>query len=336
MIEAAPNLRILATSREALRIRDEHVHHLEAMTYPDAVEAHSLEALLAFPAVQLFCERAIAGDSSLRIDLEAARLIADMCRRLDGMALAIELAAVRVATHGLVTTARMLGERFSLGWAGRRTATPRQQTLQSMLDWSYDLLSDSEKIVLQRLSVFVGPFSVDAALEVVADSRMNADEVAAGLDELTSKSFVVPDRSRGTATYRLLEMTRAYARQKLVARETLIAKWPKFAAKLRTSGGPTNYNYIDFAISRTNKADFVRVVECWHLPSAEGANDGRHVICADNVDLVDEAYGLMTFPNDVVCGHQAFFTQEALAGVAKCTLRNQRTLSVGEIVRTRF
>jgi predicted ATPase len=89
-----------------------------------------------------------------------------------------------------------------------------------MLDWSYDLLSDSEKIVLQRLSVFVGPFSVDAALEVVADSRMNADEVAAGLDELTSKSFVVPDRSRGTATYRLLEMTRAYARQKLVARES--------------------------------------------------------------------------------------------------------------------
>ncbi|WP_442679332.1 ATP-binding protein [Sphingomonas sp. ASY06-1R] len=220
MIEAAPNLHILATSREALRIRDEHVHHLEAMDYPDAVEGHSLEELLAYPAVQLFCERAITGDSSLRIDLKAARLIADMCRRLDGMALAIELAAVRVATHGLVATARMLGARFSLGWSGRRTASPRQQTLQSMLDWSYDLLSDGERIVLQRLSVFVGPFSVDAALEVVADGHMNADEVAAGLDELTSKSFVVPDRSRGTATYRLLEMTRAYAREKLVSRES--------------------------------------------------------------------------------------------------------------------
>ncbi len=152
------------------------------------------------------------------IDEDAARLLGEMCQRLGGMALPIELAAVRVATHGIAATARQLGERFSLGWSGRRTAQPRQQTLQATLDWSYDLLSDVERVVLERLSIFVGPFSIDAALEVAADAGIGSDEVAVALDELTSKSLIAPDRSRRTGTYRLLEMTRAYAREKLVAR----------------------------------------------------------------------------------------------------------------------
>lgn len=143
-----------------------------------------------------------------------------MCQRLGGMALPIELAAVRVATHGVAATARQLGERFSLGWAGRRTAQPRQQTLQAALDWSYDLLSDVERTVFESLSVFVGPFSIDAALEVIADVGIGSDEIAAALDSLTSKSLIAPDRSRCTATYRLLEMTRAYARVRLSERGT--------------------------------------------------------------------------------------------------------------------
>jgi predicted ATPase/DNA-binding winged helix-turn-helix (wHTH) protein len=220
IVDAAPHAHILATSREPMRIRGEHVHRLDALAYPDDPEGLGSEQLLAYPAVQLFCERALAGDSALCIDDAAARLIAGMCRRLDGMALPIELAAVRVATHGIEATARLLGERFSLGWPGRRNAAPRQQTLQATLDWSYDLLSEVEQIVLARLAVFVGLFSIDAALEVAADTRISADEVAAGLDELAAKSLVVPQRARGTGLYRLLEMTRAYAREKLHARGT--------------------------------------------------------------------------------------------------------------------
>ncbi|PTQ10347.1 transcriptional regulator [Sphingomonas oleivorans] len=216
--EDAPQVRILATSREPLRVRDEHVHRLDALAYPDDPSRLTLDQLLAYPAVQLFSERATAADSSLEIDEAAARLIAAMCQRLDGMALPIELAAVRVATHGVQATAKQLGERFSLGWPGRRTALPRQQTLQATLDWSYDLLSDVERTVLERLAMFVGPFSIDAALEVVVDDTLGSDEIAFAVDELTSKSLIKPDRARGTGTYRLLEMTRAYAKQRLIAR----------------------------------------------------------------------------------------------------------------------
>lgn len=218
IVEAAHQARVLATSREPLRVRGEHILRLDALGYPEDLSGLTRDQLLAFPAVQLFCERATAADSALVIDEDAARLITEMCQRLGGMALPIELAAVRVATHGVAATARQLGERFSLGWAGRRTAQPRQQTLQAALDWSYDLLSGVERTVFESLSVFVGPFSIDAALEVIADVGIGSDEIAAALDSLTSKSLIAPDRSRRTDTYRLLEMTRAYARAKLSER----------------------------------------------------------------------------------------------------------------------
>ncbi|MBA2920849.1 transcriptional regulator [Sphingomonas sp. MAH-20] len=217
IVEGAPKARVLTTSREPLRVRGEHVLRLDALSYPEDLAGLTRDQLLAYPAVQLFRERAAAADSALMLDDAAARLLAEMCQRLDGMALPIELAAVRVATHGIEATARQLGERFSLGWSGRRTAQPRQQTLQATLDWSYDLLSDSERVVLERLSIFVGPFSIDAALGVVAGADIGSDEVAVAIDELSSKSLIVPDRSRRTGTYRLLEMTRAYAREKLRA-----------------------------------------------------------------------------------------------------------------------
>ena len=218
LVEEAPHVRVLTTSREPLRVRAEHVLRLDALAYPEELNGLTVDQILAYPAIQLFRERAMAADSALVIDAEAARLIAEMCQRLGGMALPIELAAVRVATHGIEATARQLGERFSLGWSGRRTAQPRQQTLQATLDWSYDLLPAVERIVLERLSIFVGPFSIDAALDVVADAEIGSDEVAFALDELVSKSLISPDRSRRTGTYRLLEMTRAYAREKLLAR----------------------------------------------------------------------------------------------------------------------
>ena len=218
VIEAAPQVRIVTTSREPLRALGEHVHRLDALDYPQETKGLTREELLAYPAVELFCERARAADSALEIGDADALLIADMCQRLDGMALPMELAAVRVATHGIAATARQIGERFSLAWSGRRTAQPRQQTLRATLDWSYDLLSPVERTVLDRLGVFVGPFSVDAALDVVTDATLGSDEAAMALDDLAAKSLIAASRARGAGTYRLLEMTRAYAREKLAAR----------------------------------------------------------------------------------------------------------------------
>ncbi|MFC0104360.1 ATP-binding protein [Sphingopyxis terrae] len=217
-IDLAPLMRIIATSREPLRVRGEHVHRLGALPYPDDPVGLTVPEILAYPAVELFCSRVAAADSDFAPEEAAVRLAADICRRLDGMALPIELVAVRAATHGIPATARQLGERFSLGWSGRRTAQRRQQTLRATLDWSYDLLSTAEAILFERLSVFVGPFSVDAALDVAADQTLGADEAALALDELASKSLVAVNRAAGTGLYRLLEMTRSYAREKLRAR----------------------------------------------------------------------------------------------------------------------
>ncbi len=218
IVEAAPHVRIVTTSREPLRALGEHVHWLDALAYPHDIKGLTREELLAYPAVELFCERARAADSALEIDDADVWLIAEICRRLDGMALPMELAAVRVATHGIAVTARQIGERLSLAWPGRRTAQPRQQTLRATLDWSYDLLSPAERTVLNRLGVFVGPFSVDAALDVVTDAALGSDDAALALDDLTAKSLIAANRTRGSGTYRLLEMTRAYAREKLAAR----------------------------------------------------------------------------------------------------------------------
>lgn len=215
--EGAPDTGVLATSREPLRARAEQLHWLNSLDFPAEAGGLSVDELLAFPAVRLFAERAAAGNASLALDAEDASLIADMCRRLDGMALPIELAAGRVATHGIHATHAMLGERFSLGWAGRRTALPRQQTLRATLDWSYGLLSPAERLVFDRLAVFVGPFSQDAAAQVVADARTEAVAAAAMLDELASKGLVAVDHSEAVHSYRLLEMTRAYARERLAA-----------------------------------------------------------------------------------------------------------------------
>lgn len=211
---SAPGVGILATSREPLRATDEHVHWLDPLAFPAEGDGVP-DDLLAFPAMELFIERARAGSAMPEPGPEDRRLIADICRRLDGMALPIELAALRVGTHGVAATHAMLGERFSLGWSGRRTAAPRQQTLRATLDWSYELLSTAERLAFDRLSVFVGPFSFDATAHVLADARMDADTAIATLDALAAKGLVAVDRGVAAGSFRLLEMTRAYARERM-------------------------------------------------------------------------------------------------------------------------
>ncbi|TBR39377.1 MULTISPECIES: ATP-binding protein [Dyella] len=215
----APETGLLTTSREPLRALEEQLHWLNPLDFPAESTSYTFDELVSFPAVKLFVERVSAGNASSNLTTDEVRLIADMCRRLDGLALPIELAAGRVATHGIQATHSMLGERFSLGWAGRRTALPRHQTLRATLDWSYGLLSDAERLVFDRLAVFVGPFSQDAAAQIVGDARVEPVMAAALLDELASKGLVAVDHSEAIHSYRMLEMTRAYARERLATHD---------------------------------------------------------------------------------------------------------------------
>ena len=211
IMEAAPQVHILATSREALRIEGEHVYRLDALACPPDAPGLTAAAVQQFPATQLFVERAVASGARLDISDAEAPIVASICRKLDGVALAIELAARRVESYGLQQTAALLDQRLTLLWPGSRTAPPRQKTLQATLDWSYELLSELERVVLRRLAVFVGHFTLDAALEVVTSATLDRSTVFGAIDSLVAKSMVATRPIGAMMRYRLLDTTRAYA-----------------------------------------------------------------------------------------------------------------------------
>ena len=212
IIQQAPRVAVLATSREPLRTQSEHVYPLEPLSSPPEGVIATPSDLLAFPAAQLFCERAVAGGYRAELKDGDAVIVGDICRRVDGNALALELAASRVSTYGLRQTADLLDSHMKLAWRGRRTAPPRHQTLNAMLDWSYALIDEREREVLRQLSVFVGGFGLDEARGVAG----NSDEIIEALEQLVLKSLVAVDTSRQAPRYRLLDTTRAYATAKLL------------------------------------------------------------------------------------------------------------------------
>jgi len=208
---AAPQVHILATSREALRVEGEHVHRLAPLAVPpDCAEITAAEAM-TFPAIQLFVERVTASGVRLNLSDSDAAIVAGICRKLDGVPLAIELAAGRVRAHGLRQTAELLEERLSLLWQGQRTAPHRQQTLKAMLDWSYGLLTELEREVLRKLAVFVGYFTLDAARVVLTSEKLNKNLIVGAIDSLVDKSMVATFGVGTAMRYRLLDTTRAYA-----------------------------------------------------------------------------------------------------------------------------
>ena len=218
VVSEAPQAHILATSREALRVEGEHVHVLYSLeSPPEDAGLTALEAL-RYPAAQLFMERAAASGYHAALSDGEAPIVARSCRQLDGVALAIELAASRVGSLGIRGTAELLENRFSLLWHGRRTALPRHETLKAMLDWSYSLLSEYEKVVLCRLSAFVGDFTLQAAGSVA--SHTDVDEAGAidAVANLVTKSLISTNVINESTYYRLLDTTRFYAATKLVER----------------------------------------------------------------------------------------------------------------------
>jgi predicted ATPase len=213
LIRRVPTLRLLATSREVMRVEGEHVYELCALACPSEDCSASAREALQYPAVQLLvdCVRAVRGDFEL-VDADALTAAA-ICRRLDGIPLAIQLAAGRVPIFGLSKTASLLDDRLNLSWAGRRTAPPKHQTLGAALEWSYDLLGDAEKRVLSRLSVFAGGFTFEAAVAVVADETIDEANVSDCLWELRSQSMIAVRGQEGRL--HLLDTTLAFASRRL-------------------------------------------------------------------------------------------------------------------------
>ena len=209
------DLHILVTSREILRVEGESVHHLSSLESPPDNPNLTAAEMLNFPAAKLFVERAASSGAPIQLRDSDAPIVGNICRRLGGIALAIELAAGRVGAHGLWEIAKLLDSQFALRWPGRRTAPPRHQTLSATLDWSYNLLSDVERTVLRRLSVFVVGFTLEGAQRVAGDPDIGREDVFDAVAGLLVKSLASADTSGSATRYRLLDTTRTYAAMKL-------------------------------------------------------------------------------------------------------------------------
>jgi len=215
VLRVAPGVFILATSREPMRADGEWLHRLASLEWPPQAFGISAADAMAFSAVQLFHHRVQATVEEFRIDDDNLAAVLTICRLLEGVPLALELAAVRVEALGVEGVAARLDDRFTLLSKGRRTALPRQQTLRATLDWSYELLPPAEKTILNRLSVFRGSFTLEAAAAVAGMDGSLFEDVCSAVANLVAKSLVVSDRTGSTTRYRLLDTTRAYAREKL-------------------------------------------------------------------------------------------------------------------------
>ncbi len=215
LVRECPRLRILATSREPLGIDGEHVYRVPSLSLPRA-EAEGADDIAASDAVRLFMERAQVQDPGFVLDDASAPLVASVCRRLDGIPLALELAAARLSSMSLQQVGDRLDQRFRLLTGGSRNAMPRQQTLQATVDWSFGLLTKPERDVLRRLSVFAGGFELEAAEAICAADGVDAFEILDLISSLVSKSLVITERTPEAVRYRMLETIRQYAAQELL------------------------------------------------------------------------------------------------------------------------
>jgi predicted ATPase/DNA-binding winged helix-turn-helix (wHTH) protein len=214
MLGVGSTLHIMATSREPLRAGGEWVYPVRPLAVP-GVDVTADDDPLRYGAVRLFIERARAAEPRFAPDRRLIAIIAAICRRLDGIPLAIELAAARASALGIEALAARLDDRFRVLTGGRRTALPRHQALRATLDWSYELLAEPERVLLRSLAIFTGPFSLEAAAAVAVSPELAAPDVIEGLLGLVAKSLVVAGGEGAVARYRLLDTTRAYALEKL-------------------------------------------------------------------------------------------------------------------------
>jgi predicted ATPase/class 3 adenylate cyclase len=212
LLRSGPHLKILASSRQPLHVAGETTYHVPSLSVPEPQRTVTMQALEQYEAVRLFVDRARAVQPSFQITDTNSRSVVDICHRLDGIPLALELAAARVRALSVDEIAARLNDRFRLLTSGDRTALPRQQTLRASIDWSYDLLTNDERSLLRRLAVFAGDWTLEAAEAVAPGGELVADIVDL-LSQLVEKSLVVlePQGER----YRMLDTVREYAQERL-------------------------------------------------------------------------------------------------------------------------
>jgi predicted ATPase/DNA-binding winged helix-turn-helix (wHTH) protein len=219
---------ILATSREPLRVPGERVFPLEPLSCPPEGAVLTTKSAMSFAAIQMFAEAASRRTLTFSVDDANASMLGEICRRLDGSPLAIELAAATSDTMTVSELARRLDDRFAILTRGARTALPKHRTLQAALDWSYDALNEEEAVVMRRLGVFPGRFGTEDAKAIIADGTAHPDAIHHVLANLTAKSLLTVDFSSDTASFRFLETMRVYARLKLLESEEAVSIYARF------------------------------------------------------------------------------------------------------------
>lgn len=264
MIKAAPGVRVIATSREPLSVDGEHVLPVPPLGLPAPDTAEPIARLRENEAVMLFTERAAAASGYFELTDSNRAAVVGLCRRLDGLPLAIELAAVRTRALGPEQIRDRLDDRFGLLTGGSRAALPRHQTLRTAIEWSYDLLTPAERTLLARLCVFAGRFTLDGAEAVCCFGEVPAARSLDLLSSLIDKSLVIKEDSGGTACYRLHETMREYARLRLReagAEDTVerrcagyyLSRCARFAAEGR-------YRLLEWLAWAETEMDNIRVV----------------------------------------------------------------------------
>jgi predicted ATPase len=215
LLISAPRLSILVTSREPLLATGEELLPLPPLLVPPTSALRCVDEVMGYSAVQLFVRRARARQQGFALREQDLKVVREICRRLDGLPLAIELAAAQIDALALVGLQAQLDNCFQLLTQGRRTAVPRHQTLKAALDWSYERLSPMEQTVLQRLAVFKAAFTLDAAIAVISCATLPPSSLSSVMQSLALKSLLALEQLRGVTRYRFLNTTRCYALEKL-------------------------------------------------------------------------------------------------------------------------
>jgi predicted ATPase len=226
ILKACPTVQVLATSREQLGVEGEQAYRLPSLSVPSAGSELNSSNALDFAAVALFTHRAMSANSGFVLNDETASVIGDICRRLDGIALAIELAAARVDILSVSEIREHLRERFRILTDGRRTSVERQQTMRATIDWSYDLLSGPEQTLFRRLAIFSGGCTLESAEAICAFSKIKRSDVLISLASLVRKSLINADFQGSATRYCMLESTQAYASEKAAS------EWEKLSEKM--------------------------------------------------------------------------------------------------------
>jgi predicted ATPase len=275
ILSVAPDLKVLASSREALGVPGEMSYPVPSLSIPDIKHLPVIEQLSQYEAVRLFLDRALLVARRFSVDASNAPFIAQICHRLDGIPLAIELAAARVQMLSVEQISAGLDDRFHLLTGGARTLLPRQQTLRALIDWSYDLLSEQERLFLRRLSVFAGGWTLEAAEEVCSGAgqdSIQAYDVADLLSQLVNKSLIVviEHSQSGETRYRMLETIRQYARDRLLevgGSETVRQRHLTYFLKLTAQAEPELYrsNQVFWLNKLDEELDNFRLALEWAL-----------------------------------------------------------------------